>query len=290
VWERKAPEAPSAAVSHISALLKGPVSTVVLVAMLVVGLGLIAYPSVSDAWNRLNATRVVENYDLAVAELPAAELTEMLDAATAYNESLLTDGARYDMDEAARARYDALLDVDGAGTMGYVQIPRLSLSLPVGHGTGDELLQHAIGHLEGTSLPVGGAGTHAVLIGHRGLPSARLFTDIDQLAEGDLFYVNVLGRTLAYEVDAVWIVLPEDFSHFALEPDGDFCTLVTCTPYGINSHRLLVRGHRVSLGSDAPVFAEAAVVEPRLVALGFALPLAVLALLAVLVVRRVGRG
>ncbi len=242
-------------------------TTAALVLALLVGLGLIAYPSVSDWWNTLQASRVVDHYDQIVGSTPATEVKQMLQAAQDYNEELRGKTDKYAWDEKEEARYEGLLNVDGYGTMGYVQVPRLGLSLPIGHGTRDEVLQQAIGHLEGSSLPVGGAGTHTVLIGHRGLPSAKLFTDIDKLAAGDLFYVNVLGRTMAYAVDEVHTVLPDDLSHFAIEGDKDLCTLVTCTPYGINTHRLLVRGARVNKGADALVPAEAALVDQRLVAL-----------------------
>lgn len=265
-----------------TARVRDRITTALLVLALLVGLGLIAYPSVSDWWNTLHASRVVNQYDQIVGRTSAQDADQMLQAARDYNDELRGRTDKYAWAEAEEVRYETLLNVDGNGAMGYVQIPRLNLTQPIGHGTRDSVLQRVIGHMEGTSLPVGGAGTHAVLIGHRGLPSAKLFTDIDRLIAGDLFYVNVLGQTMTYEVDEIHTVLPDDLSHFEIDPDADLCTLVTCTPYGINSHRLLVRGRRVDKGRDARVFAEAAFVDQRLVAIVLAAIMTVVAIAGVL--------
>lgn len=169
---------------------------------------------------------------------------EMLKAARKYNKSLLKKSDHWKLSKKDKKKYESLLDVSGTGIMGYIEVPKIDCSLPIYHGTDEGALQIAIGHLEGSSLPVGGKSTHCVLSGHRGLPSARLFTDLDQMEEGDVFVLNVLGRKLAYEVDQIKVVLPDEMSDLEIVQGKDLCTLVTCTPYGINTHRLLVRGHR----------------------------------------------
>lgn len=204
----------------------------------------------------------------------------MLESARAYNEELATCDYRWRLTDEQKADYEAQLDVTGEGVMGYVDIPKIDVELPIYHGTSEAVLTVGVGHIEGSSLPVGGVGTHAVISGHRGLPSATLFTDIDQLAEGDVFYLRVLDEVLAYEVDQILTVEPDDLSALAIEEDKDLCTLVTCTPYGINTHRLLVRGHRTEVPADvapaAPeidntVFVAAAVLGVAAVAVAAAL-------------------
>lgn len=218
--------------------------------MFLLGIGLLLYPTVSDYWNGLHQSRAIASYDAAVQELDTAQYDEMLAEARAYNETLLQNPARFTSTEAETAHYRELLDVSGTGIMAYVEIPKLGTRLPVYHGTDDAVLQIAVGHIEGSSLPVGGAGTHTVLSGHRGLPSAKLFTDLDQLENGDRFVLHVLGDALWYEVDQILTVLPEEMDALAIDAQEDYCTLVTCTPYGVNTHRLLVRGHRVAGGAD----------------------------------------
>ena len=174
------------------------------------------------------------------------ELYEKLwNEAIEYNRVLADRSDRFEMTRADRQEYESLLNVSGNGIMGYIEVPAINCSLPIYHGTNEAVLQTSIGHLEGSSLPTGGAGTHCVVSGHRGLPSARLFTDLDKLTEGDIFILKVLDQTLTYEVDQILTVDPYDLSALAIDPQQDYCTLVTCTPYGINTHRLLVRGHRV---------------------------------------------
>ena len=191
-----------------------------------------------------------------------------------YKISTLTDEERED--------YNSQLDIDGSGVMGYIEIPTIKVSLPIYHGTSDDVLQVAVGHLEWSSLPVGGESTHCVLSGHRGLPSAKLFTNLDQLTEGDLFVIRTLDEVLTYEVDRILIVLPSELQALAAEEGKDLCTLVTCTPYGVNSHRMLVRGHRVDNQSEAVrLTADAIRIDPLLVAPIAAIPL-LLALLLLL--------
>lgn len=219
-------------------------STALLALVLVAGVCLMAYPTAADWWNRRHTARVISDYADAVRGISAEDYTAQLEAARAYNEKLL-DGT-IDVDDAdAVAEYGSLLDIAGNGVMCYVDIPSIGVSMPVYHGTSDSVLQRAVGHLYGTSLPVGGAGTHACLSGHTGLPSARLLTDLTELEQGDRFTVQVLGDVLAYEVDQVKVVLPDETEDLRIVPGKDYCTLVTCTPYGVNSHRLLVRGTRI---------------------------------------------
>ena len=185
------------------------------------------------------------------------------------------------MNDAQIKEYESILDINGSGIMGYIDIPKIHIMLPVYHGTADSVLQVAIGHLTGTSLPVGGEGSHCVVSGHRGLPSARLFTDLDKLVAGDTWTINVLDRTLTYEVDQIRVVEPTDLSNLKIEQGKDYCTLVTCTPYGINTHRLLVRGHRIpNAQGDANVIADALQIETTYVAFFVAIPILIILFIA----------
>ena len=208
-------------------------------------LGLIAYPTFSDWWNRMHQSYAVASYVEHAEDMSAAERKAMLDAAHAYNERLVTNSDRWHMTDEQKREYNETLDVTGTGIMGYVTIPRIKVKLPVYHGTSDGVLQIAAGHLAGTSLPVGGATTHAVVSGHTGLPSARLLTGLDELKKGDTFAFHVLDETYTYKVDQISVVLPSEISKLNIESGADYATLITCTPYGVNSHRLLVRGHRI---------------------------------------------
>ena len=240
--------------------------TIVAVAVLVVGAGIIAYPTFSDWWNSYHQTRVITEYVSAVQETDPKLLEKMLDDARAYNERLLKGGGLHQMTDAEVAEYNSLLNLTGDGVMGVVQIQAIGVDYPIYHGMDESVLQVAIGHLEGTSLPVGGKSTHTVISGHRGLPSARLFTDIDRLVEGDTFTITVLNQTITYQVDQIRIVLPEDLSNLQIEQGKDYATLVTCTPYGVNTHRLLVRGHRVDNLADSDFITAEATQIPRYIA------------------------
>lgn len=220
------------------------ISTIFIILIFLVGLGFISYPTVSNLWNQAHQSRAIATYSKQVEKLDDSENKKMLKAARKYNKSLLKKSDHWKLSKKEKKKYESLLDVSGTGIMGYIEVPKIDCSLPIYHGTDEGALQIAIGHLEGSSLPVGGKSTHCVLSGHRGLPSARLFTDLDQMEEGDIFILNILGRKLAYEVDQIRVVLPEEMSDLEIEEGKDLCTLVTCTPYGINTHRLLVRGHR----------------------------------------------
>ena len=223
---------------------KKHISTIIIALIFLAGLGFLLYPTVSNLWNRAHQSRAIATYTKQVEKLDDSQNKEMLKAARKYNKSLLKKSDHWNVSKKDKKRYESLLDVSGTGIMGYIEIPKIDCSLPIYHGTDEGALQIAIGHLEGSSLPVGGKSTHCVLSGHRGLPSARLFTDLDQMEEGDVFVLNVLGRKLAYEVDQIKVVLPDEMSDLEIVQGKDLCTLVTCTPYGINTHRLLVRGHR----------------------------------------------
>lgn len=220
------------------------------------GILLVLYPTISNFLNLRNATRVIEQYSEAVDELTDEEAAQLMNAARTYNAKLAglsgipaADGGwdAIDASTAAQLReeYSGLLDLTGTGVMGYITIPRLDETMPIYHTTEEKVLQVATGHIETSSLPVGGASTHAAISGHRGLPSAKLFTELDKMQLGDIFYVKVLKETFAYQVDQILTVLPEETEALAIEPRADYVTLVTCTPYGINSHRLLVRAHAI---------------------------------------------
>ena len=211
------------------------------------GLGVLLYPVFSDLWNQHRQNRLMTDYTNTVTDMEDAERNALWSAAVQYNQGLQAapQDAFTGADPGPKNPYWSLLDPDGTGVMGYLEIPKISLRLPIYHGTGDAALQKGIGHLAGTSLPVGGSGTHCVLSGHRGLPSALLFTDLDQLETGDIFTLYVLDQRLSYQVDQILVVEPEDVSALAPEDGKDYVTLVTCTPYGVNTHRLLVRGSRI---------------------------------------------
>lgn len=226
---------------------KKAVKIIVCALIFLFGLGVLLYPVFSDLWNQFRQNQLISGYQEAVSNLTPEDYSKWRDAAEAYNQTLdqsfrdAFTGEEVDPDDP----YWDLLNVNGDEIMGYIEIPKISVSLPIYHGTGEDVLQDGIGHLYGTSLPIGGKGTHCVLSGHRGLPSALLFTELDRLEKGDRFYLYVLGETLAYEVDQILVVDPDEVSALTPEKEGDYVTLLTCTPYGVNTQRLLVRGHRV---------------------------------------------
>ena len=266
---------------------KNRITGILLLVALLAGLSLLLYPFLADYWNSMHQSRAIATYMNAVTELDNNDYEGMLEEAQAYNDALPGNPDRFLPSEEEHQRYENLLSISGDGIIGYVEIPSIHVSLPFYHGTDEDILQVAAGHIEGSSLPVGGEGTHCVISGHRGLPSARLFTDIDQLTEGDIFTLLVLDETLTYEVDQIRIVEPEDISLLEIEEGKDLCTLVTCTPYGVNSHRLLVRGHRVENREEEGILritADALMVDSRFVAPVIAAPI-ILVLILVLVVR-----
>lgn len=259
--------------------------SVTLIAIFLVGLCLMLYPSVSNWWNSFHQSRAIASYVESVAGLSDDQYEKCLEDARVYNYNVAHNYNRWHPTDGEHQYYESTLNVAGNGIMGYIEINKLHVSLPIYHGTDDEELQIAVGHLEGSSLPVGGEGTHAVISGHRGLPSAKLFTHLDDLVEGDTFIIRVLDETLTYEVDQIRIVEPENISDLGIEEGQDLVTLVTCTPYGINTHRLLVRGHRIDndLDINTRVTADGMQIEPTLVAPLLAIPI-IIVLLIILIV------
>ena len=216
-------------------------------AVLLVGIVLILYPTISNKWNEMHQSKAIAGYTQAVEALGAADYTAMLDAAKAYNESLMGNPDRFSPTEEESEYYHTLLDVQGNGIMGYVEIPSIKVKLPIYHGTDEAILQVGAGHLEGASLPIGGPDTHVAISGHRGLTSATLFSNLNKLAIGDEFYLHVLNKSMRYQVREINTVLPDEMELLGIDEGKDLCTLITCPPYGVNSHRLLVQGERMEL-------------------------------------------
>lgn len=268
---------------------KGFFSTAILLLVFLIGLSLLLYPTVSDYWNSLHQSQAITRYADQVAMLDDGRFDQLWDDAYRYNQSLTQKLDRYAMSDRDREVYESILNITGQGIIGSIDIPAIGVSLPIYHGTESSVLQSAIGHMEGSSLPTGGKGTHCVLSGHRGLPSARLFTDLDQMTEGDLFTLQILNKTLTYEVDQIVIAKPNKMEYLEIDPEQDYCTLLTCTPYGVNSHRLLVRGHRVENPEEEKIVhvtADAMQIEPLIVSPLVAVPMLLLLLIALLISQR----
>ena len=266
--------------------------TLLLILILLAGVSLLLYPTVSDYWNSFHQSRAIASYAEQVANIDDAQYEELWDAARDYNQSLLHRPNDFILSDEQQEIYKSLLDFGGNGIMGYIEIPMIDVMLPIYHGTEESVLQIAVGHLDWTSLPVGGAGSHCVLSGHRGLPSARLFTDLDKLKVGDVFMLHVLNEILTYEIDQILIVEPQDTDPLLIEPGKDLCTMITCTPYGINSHRMLVRGHRIENQEEAKdirITADAVRIEPLMVAPIVAVPI-LLVLLIILLLPKQKKG
>ncbi len=257
--------------------------TIIIVLAMMVGLGLLLYPSVANYWNQFHQTRAIMAYSETVSDLSEKDYEKILNDAREYNKKLGETGIVWKMSKAQLAEYEKQLDIDSTGIMGYVSIPKFHIKLPVYHGINESVLQIAIGHLEQTSLPVGGESSHCEVSGHRGLPSARLFTDIDKIKEGDTWTMNVLNETLTYECDQIRIVEPKDLSNLQITKGKDYCTLITCTPYGVNTHRLLVRGHRIpNADGDANLTADAIRIEPMYIAPFLSIPILIILLIVLI--------
>ncbi len=263
--------------------MKNRIITILLVLMFLVGLSVLLYPFASDLWNTRKQEKSISSYDGTVAEMTAAEIDAIFAQAEAYNESL------YDFGSARAVAYPEMLDgywetldITGTGIMGYITIESIDVNLPIYHGTDNAVLSVGAGHMQGTSLPIGGENTHSVISAHRGLPSAKLFTDLNHLEVGDTFSITVLDRTTYYEVDKIEIVIPTQLDAVYIEDGESYCTLMTCTPYGINTHRLLVRGKEIEAGtaSRIQVHADASKVSVIVVAPFLAIPLFVVILVA----------
>ncbi len=265
--------------------MRKKLGNIILVLILFIGIGLLVYPTFSDWWNSFHQTRAIAGYTAQVANMDKEDFDRMWAEAEAFNQYLMQKPGRFMLTDEEIETYNSILDVTGTGIMGYIDIPSIKVSLPIYHGTDESILQIAIGHIQGTSFPIGGEGTHCAVSGHRGLPSAKLFTDIDQLQAGDKFLLQILDRTLTYEVDQIRIVLPQELQDLEIDPYQDFCTLITCTPYGVNTHRLLVRGHRVDNDNTdaARVTADAMRFEPVIVAPLVAAPILFILLVYLLI-------
>ena len=271
----------------MGAFLRKNLITIILFGMIVVGLGLIAYPSVADWWNSFHQTRAVAAYASKIADMSHEEYDKILNEAAEYNKQIAETGVRWQMSDEEIQEYNSILDITGTGIMAYIDIPKIHVQLPIYHGTDDAILQIAVGHITGSSLPVGGETSHCIVSGHRGLPSAKLFSDLDELVVGDLWTVNVLDQTLTYEVDQIRVVLPTDLKYLEMEDGKDYCTLVTCTPYGVNTHRLLVRGHRVpNVQGNARVTADALQIEPAYVAPFIGTPIILILIVMLIIATR----
>jgi len=268
---------------------KSNITTILLIVILLAGLSLLLYPTVADYWNSFRQSQVIANYNDELANIDEDRYKEIIEAAKAYNETLVNRTNAYLLSEEQQAEYEELLNISGIGAMGYIEIPSINCTLPVYHGTSDAVLQVAVGHLEWTSLPVGGENTHCVLSGHRGLPRAKLFTDLDKVMVGDIFVLRILDEILTYEVDQIEIVEPDQTQSLLIEEGQDLCTLVTCTPYGINSHRLLVRGHRIENMVESKkirITADATQIEPLIIAPIVAAPILLMLLIALLLPKK----
>lgn len=217
---------------------------IIVAIILIVGIGLLAYPTVSDYINDLHSTRAIGSYVEKTKDLSKEEKERLLKEAKEYNKTLVDKTNRYFLNADEKEKYNHILDVTDTGIMSYVEIPKLKVFMPIYHGTDEGILQVAVGHIPGSSFPVGGKSTHSLISGHRGLPSAKLFTDLDRLKNGDLFFIHVFDEVLAYKVNKIDTVLPDEVGNLEIEKGKDYVTLITCTPYGVNSHRLLVRGER----------------------------------------------
>ena len=251
-----------------------------------VGLGLLAYPSVSDYWNSFHQSEAIMSYSQSVSDMTDEEYQKIIDSARLYNEN---HPLNWNVSASDLEAYNQELNFNNNGIMGYIEIPKIHVKLSLFHGTDEKVLETSIGHLEGTSLPVGGLGTHSVLSGHRGLPSARLFSDLDKLREGDIFTLHILNETLTYQVDQIRVVEPTDLSTLVANPEQDLVTLVTCTPYGINSHRLLVRGHRIeNVDGNASVISDAVQIKVIFIAPFIAIPILLILIIYILIVTSKG--
>ena len=264
--------------------MKNRLQNFILSVMLLTGLSLLLYPSFSNYWNSYHSSKAISNYTQIVSEMDEEEYHRLLTEVYAYNTSLLSRDNPYLLPDTMKEQYQELLNLDGSGAMGFVEIPSIDVEIPVYHTVEERILQKAVGHIPWTSLPVGGESTHCVLSGHRGLPSARLFTDMDRVVVGDVFYLHILEEVLEYQVDQILIVGPKDTEELLIVPGEDYCTLVTCTPYGINTHRLLVRGHRIeNAAEEVVVEPDAGRIPSYLVVPAVAVPLLLLFLVGMLI-------
>lgn len=260
--------------------MKKHLGTVILVIVLIIGSGLIIYPTASNYWNSLHQSKAIADYIKSVSDINETRRKALLEVALDYNKKISKNGLNFSIRGDAIKDYESLLSIDDTGIMGYLDIDIIGCHLPIYHGVESSVLQIAIGHIPGSSMPIGGESTHCILSGHRGLPSAKIFSNLDRLGIGDTFIIHTLNDTLTYEVDNITTVVPDDVSSLKIVPGADLCTLVTCTPYGVNTHRLLVRGHRVENSSSVTVRvnSEALILSHSMSAVLFLLPLALISI------------
>lgn len=263
-------------------------STIILILVFVIGLSVMLYPTVSNYINSLTQSRMITGYNNNVSLLNGEEYSKIWESAQDYNTALLDNPTRFVPSKEDSKIYNSCLNVGGSGVMGYIEIEKIGVNLPIYHGVSESVLQVGAGHIEGSSLPVGGVGTHCIISGHRGLPSAMLFTDLDKLETGDLFLIKVLDETLTYEISQIQTVEPDQVDSLGIDPQKDLCTLVTCTPYGVNSHRLLITGTRIENVQDTVsptirVAADAIQIDPLYVAPVLAAPLLLVLLIMLLI-------
>lgn len=261
-------------------------STIILVAIFFVGLSVLLYPTISDFWNEKRQSQAIVDYDSYIENLTPEDYSELFENADKYNQQIRNMSFPFLTHKSIADNYYSTLDVNGNGMMGYITIEKIKVQLPIYHGTSDAVLNSAVGHVEGSTLPVGGKSTHAVLSAHRGLPSAKLFTNLDKLAIGDVFTIRILDRTITYQVDQILVVLPEQTDALNIVAGEDYCTLVTCTPYGINTHRMLVRGTRIeNIEPDRVIniITEAYQIDPLLVTPAVAAPILGLLLIVLII-------
>jgi sortase A len=271
--------------------MKKLLPNILLASVFLIGLALLLYPAISNYVNTRHQSHAVASYENDIAKLAPEDYTPILQAAQAYNTTLLDNPDRFLQTDEEAATYQSLLNPTGNGIMGYVEISKIGVKLPIYHGTDESVLQVGAGHVEGTSLPVGGIGTHCAISGHRELPSAMLFTDLDKLVVGDQFAIHVLDQVLTYQIDQVLVVKPSELDSLEIDPAKDYCTLITCTPYGVNSHRLMLRGLRVENAAEqAPAEASAPTAEqtPYDATAGL-IVIGILALVVILLVRSASR-
>ena len=267
----------------------GNLSTIILVAIFFVGLCVLLYPTISDFWNEKRQSQAIMNYDDLLVDLTPEDYSEYFSKADSYNQKIRNMSFPFLNHKDIDDEYCSTLDINGDGMMGYLTIEKIKVQLPIYHGTSDKVLNSAVGHVEGSSLPVGGKSTHAIMSAHRGLPSAKLFTNLDKVEVGDIFTIRILDRTITYQVDQILIVLPQETDNLNIVPGEDYCTLVTCTPYGINTHRMLVRGTRIeNIEPDRVinVITEAYQVDPLIVTPAVAAPMLGLLLIVLIVKSR----
>lgn len=265
---------------------KGYSSTIILVSIFLVGLCILLYPTISDFWNEKRQSQAIINYDDLIVDLTPEDYSAHFSKANEYNRKLSLISSPFIGYKSLEKKYYDTLDVNGDGMMGYITIEKIKIQLPIYHGTSDKVLNSAVGHVEGSSIPVGGQGTHSVLSAHRGLPSAKLFTNLDKLEIGDVFTIRILDKTITYQVDQILIVLPDEVNDLYAVPGEDYCTLVTCTPYGINTHRMLVRGNRIENIEEEKkvnVITEAYRIDPLIVTPAVAAPMLGILLIFLLV-------